>query len=82
MNNIKISKTTTNIIIKKDIAKGQRVRAYTIHACSKRQWTVIAQGQSIGNKRIHRLEPIEVEQLRLEINEKILPPFIEKFSIY
>ena len=75
-------KTIKNIIIQEDIAKGQRVRAYSIHALSKGEWKKIATGESIGHKRIHQLNPIEVEELKLVIDRKILPPIIKLFSVY
>ena len=75
-------KTIKNIIIQEDIAKGQRVRAYSIHAFSKGEWKKIATGESIGHKRIHQLNPIEVEELKLVIDRKILPPIIKLFSVY
>ena len=74
--------TISNIVIQENIAKGQRVRAYSIHAYSKGGWKMIAQGESIGHKRIHPIEPIEVERLKLVIDQKILPPIIEQFSVY
>jgi alpha-L-fucosidase len=79
---LKSPKTIKNIVIQEQIAKGQRVRAYSIHALRKGKWTIIAQGQSIGHKRIHKIDPIEVEALKLQISEKILPPIIENFSVY
>lgn len=79
---LKSPKTIKNIVIQEQIAKGQRVRAYSIHALRKGKWTTIAQGQSIGHKRIHKIDPIEVEALKLQISEKILPPIIENFSVY
>ena len=75
-------KKIKNIIIQEDIAKGQRVRAYSIHAFSKGEWKKIATGESIGHKRIHQLNPIEVEELKLVIDRKILPPIIKLFSVY
>ena len=75
-------KTIKNIIIQEDIAMGQRVRAYSIHAFSKGEWKKIAKGESIGHKRIHQLNPIEVEELKLVIDRKILPPIIKLFSVY
>ena len=74
--------TISNIVIQEDITMGQRVRAYCIQAYTKRQWKIIAQGESIGHKRIHPIQPIEVEQLKLVIDQKILPPIIEQFSVY
>jgi alpha-L-fucosidase len=74
--------TISNIVIQEDIAKGHRVRAYRIQAYTKGQWKIIAQGESIGHKRIHQIQPIEVEQLKLVIDQKILPPIIEQFGVY
>jgi alpha-L-fucosidase len=71
-----------NIVLQEDITLGQRVRAYNIQAYSNGQWRTIANGQSIGHKRIHKIDPTEVEQLRLEITEKTLPPVMERFSVY
>jgi alpha-L-fucosidase len=71
-----------NIVLQEDITMGQRVRAYSIQAYSNGEWKTIAKGQSIGHKRIHKIDPTEVEQLRLEITEKILPPVMELISIY
>lgn len=71
-----------NIVIQEQIVKGQRVRAYSIHGRSKGKWTLIAEGQSIGHKRIHKIDPIAVEALKLQIKENILPPLIENFSVY
>jgi alpha-L-fucosidase len=74
--------TISNIVIQEDITRGQRVRAYSIQAYTKGKWKIIAQGESIGHKRIHPIQPIEVEQLKLVIDQKILPPIIEQFSVY
>ena len=74
--------TISNIVIQEDITMGQRVRAYSIQAYTKGEWKIIVQGESIGHKRIHPIEPIEVEQLKLVIDQKILPPDIEQFSVY
>jgi alpha-L-fucosidase len=74
--------TISKIVIQEDIAKGHRVRAYRIQAYTKGQWKIIAQGESIGHKRIHQIQPIEVEQLKLVIDQKILPPIIEQFGVY
>jgi alpha-L-fucosidase len=79
---LKRPKTVRNIVLKEDITKGQRVRAYKIHALSQGKWQIIAQGESIGHKRIHKIEPIEIEELKLEIEKKTLPAVMEQFSVY
>lgn len=76
------SKIIQNIVIQEDISQGQRIRKYNIHGFTNGRWRVIAEGQSVGHKRIHRLEPIAVEQLRLEIQESTLPPIVSFFGVY
>ena len=76
------SKIIQNIVIQEDISQGQRIRKYNIHGFTNGRWRVIAEGQSVGHKRIHRLEPIAVEQLRLEIQESSLPPIVSFFGVY
>jgi len=48
----------------------------------KGKWKKIAKGESIGHKRIHKLNQIKVEKLKLVIDRKILPPIIKLFSVY
>ena len=74
--------TISNIVIQEEIAKGQRIRGYNIQAFIKGKWKIIAQGESIGHKRIHQIQPIEVEQLKLIIDQKILPPVVKQFGVY
>jgi alpha-L-fucosidase len=76
------SKIIKNIVIQEDISQGQRIRKYKIHGYANGRWSVIAEGQSVGHKRIHRVEPILVKQLRLEIQESILPPIVSFFGVY
>ena len=79
---LKSPKTIKNIILQENIEKGQRVRAYVVHARIQGKWRIIAQGQSIGHKRIHKIGTLEVEELKLEIKESTLPPMMENFSVY
>ena len=79
---LKNPQTLKNIVIQEDIIQGQRVRAYSVHALTDGEWKIIAEGESIGHKRIHHIEPTEVLELKLEILQSILPPIIEKFSVY
>ena len=79
---LKNPQTLKNIVIQEDIIQGQRVRAYSVHALTDGEWKIIAEGESIGHKRIHLIEPTEVLELKLEILQSILPPIIEKFCVY
>ena len=79
---LKNPQSLKNIVIQEDISQGQRVRTYSVQALTDGEWKIIAEGESIGHKRIHLIEPTEVLELKLEILQSILPPIIEKFSVY
>tara|TARA_B100001093_G_C25917584_1_gene631358 strand:- start:78 stop:458 length:381 start_codon:yes stop_codon:yes gene_type:complete len=79
---LKNPQTIKNIVLQEDISQGQRVRAYSVQTLTDGEWKIIAEGESIGHKRIHLIEPSEVLKLRLEIQQSILPPIIEQFSVY
>lgn len=79
---LKKPESIKNIVIQERIQEGERVRAYDILALTGGQWKIIAQGQSIGHKRIHKIEPIEAEQLKLLIKSSTSVPLIEKFAAF
>lgn len=70
------------LVIKEDIANGERVRNYSIEAFVNKKWIKIASGQSIGHKRIHLIDEVETDRLRLLINESRAEPLIEKLSVF
>jgi len=71
-----------HIILQEDIKQGERVRNYTIEVLVKGKWIELLRGQSIGHKRIHQFEEIEVSKLRLTITDAIAEPMILNFSVY
>ena len=76
-------RTIDQIVIQEDIAGGERVRKYEIDArVGGDPWRKIAQGQSVGHKRIERVEPVEAAALRLRVTEKQAEPIIDNFTAY
>ncbi len=70
------------IVIQEDIAKGERVRQYTVEAKLKGHWEVIAVGQSIGHKRIQKFPTVRTNSVRLKIDKAIDQPLIKTFSVF
>lgn len=70
------------VVIEEDIASGEHVRAYAIEQWSNNTWVEIAEGKSIGHKRIHELKNIVTGKLRLSITESSAMPCIKNFSAY
>ena len=71
-----------SVVLEEDIRYGQRVRAYRIEALQAGVWKTIAEGQSIGRKRIERLEPVLAVKLRLRVLETAPLPTIREFAAY
>jgi alpha-L-fucosidase len=69
-------------MIQENIKKGERIRQYKIEAKINGKWKTICQGESVGHKRIEKLNSIETDMLRLTIIESIEQPDIINFSVY
>lgn len=71
-----------HVIVMEDIAHGQRVRQFTVEAQTPAGWRTVAQGQSIGHKRIASFEPLTTPRLRLTCPKSVGEPIIRDFSAY
>ena len=69
-------------MIQENIKKGERIRQYKIEAKINGKWKTVCQGESVGHKRIEKLNPIETDMLRLTVLESIEQPDIINFSVY
>ncbi|MBK8945950.1 MAG: alpha-L-fucosidase [Ignavibacteriae bacterium] len=71
-----------NIVIQEDISKGERVRKYFIEAFVDERWIIIADGISIGHKRIHKIDNLETTKIKLSISEYSEEPIIMNFAVF
>ena len=71
-----------HVIISEDITKGERIRKYIIEAWKDNQWIQIAEGSSVGHKRIQNVDSITTNKVRLSITESSAQPQIKDFSVY
>ena len=46
------------------------------------KWISVAEGQSIGRKRIERFDPVQTEKIRLKVLETLPLPKIRLFAAY
>jgi alpha-L-fucosidase len=71
------------IVIAEDLKAGQRVRAFSVQVKQKGKWVTIAEGTSIGNKFIKKLDtPISGQRIRLLIPRSVNGHFIKELSLY
>ena len=76
-------KKIAHVILEEEIAKGQHVVKYVLDAAVGGTWKPIAEGQSIGRKRIERFQPpITAEKIRLRIVQANAIPSISSMQAH
>jgi alpha-L-fucosidase len=68
--------------IREYIKKGQRVESFTVEAMINGNWQKIAEGTTIGYKRLLRFEPVETEKIRVTINKARHHALIAEIGLY
>jgi alpha-L-fucosidase len=71
-----------HIITMEDIAHGERVQEYVIKGEVGGHWQELCRGTAIGHKKIDRFAPVEVNKVRLYIEESTGEPIIRKLAVY
>jgi alpha-L-fucosidase len=69
-------------VIMEDYREGERIREYKVEGLSNGKWIELANGISVGRKKIDYFDEREVEQLKLTINKAAAKPLIRSFSAY
>jgi hypothetical protein len=81
--------TIDRSVIQEDQTNGQVIRAYTVdvhlaNATEADQWITVAQGTSVGNKKIDiwQVGPQLVNAVRLNITKSVDKPSIKAFTVH
>lgn len=70
------------LVLEEDIQYGQRVKKYKVEAYVDGKWKTIAEGKTIGRKRIQTFEEVRTDKLRLIIAGESNDIVIKNFEIY
>lgn len=70
------------VTLQEYIRLGQRVGGFTVEAWENNGWQEIAEGTTIGYKRILKLNPVVTSKIRLTITEAKACPLISNIEIY
>ncbi len=70
------------IVLSEFIASGQRVTSFTVEAIHDDHWHIIAEGTTIGYKRILKVQKTKTNKLRLNILEAKSCPLIASFELF
>lgn len=66
---VKAGERVNTVLLQEDIRRGQRVERFTIEAYVNGTWRTIAQGTTIGYKRMLKFEECVAERIRVTIDE-------------
>lgn len=69
-------------LVQEYIPLGQRVEAFTLEALENGQWKQIAEGTTIGYKRILRFPDVKTSSLRFTIQAAKASPLISNLAVY
>ena len=78
----KDAKRIKYILLQEYIQLGQRVKSFTIEAKQNNEWKKIAEGTTIGYKRILKFDPVETNSLRVTIVDSKACPVISNIEVY
>jgi len=81
---LRFSAATTfdRVVLQEHVALGQRVEEWRLEADVDGNWTVVAEGTTIGHKRIARFEPVTGRRLRVSITKARACPTISTVGVY
>lgn len=74
--------TFNTFMIREDISKGQRVEGFTLEAWKDGQWEKIAEGTTIGYKRLLRFPDTQAPKVRVTITATRLSALISEMGLY
>ena len=71
------------VVIREDLAQGQRVLKYTVEYEVGGKWQHFSNGTAVGNKRIDIVTtPIQPSSLRLSVLDALAPPVLSSFAVF
>lgn len=53
------------LVLQENIRNGQRIERFVLEINQNGKWVPVAEGQTVGHKRILRFEPVETQRMRI-----------------
>lgn len=79
---LKPQSRVNTVLLQEDIARGQRVEAFTVEALIDGAWTEVGRGTTIGYKRLLRIPEVEASKLRITVDGTRLRCRISRVGAY
>lgn len=74
--------TVSYILLQEYIKLGQRVKSFSVEVWKENNWQKVAEGTTIGYKRIVKIEPTETSKIRVSILDSKACPVLSNAEIY
>ncbi len=75
-------KTIKFVQLQEFIQLGQRVKSFTVEVWQDNAWKKVAEGTTIGYKRILKIDPVTTSKLKVTITDSKACPVISSVSLY
>lgn len=79
---IKQGEVINTVMLQEDIQKGQRVEVFKVEGLIDGSWTKLAEGTTIGYKRLLRFDDVSPEKIRVTITETRFSANIKEIGAY
>lgn len=77
-----VDSTIDHLVLREDIAHGERIRKFTIFGSTDRQWDTLFNGSAIGHKLIVQIPQKHYDQVKIQVNESVGKPRLRDISAY
>lgn len=79
---VKVKGSFSFIVLQEDIRLGQRIRSFKIEADTDGGWKEIAQGTTVGYKRILRVPETTARRIRITVTDAKAAPILSGVKVY
>jgi alpha-L-fucosidase len=70
------------VMLQESMSHGQRIEKFRLETWNGDQWVKVADGTTVGYKRLIRFQPVTTRRIRLTIDKSRLAPTLVTFNLY
>ena len=79
---VQADKPFNRVVLQEDVAKGQRISAFTVEVETADGWAPLAQETTVGRKRILLVPQTSCETLRVRVTDALAKPLLKDIGLY
>jgi alpha-L-fucosidase len=70
------------MVLEENIANGQHIKQYNLESFDGTNWQTVAEGLTIGRKRIHYFNKVKTDKLRITLKGDKSKMELKSFTVY